>query len=130
MPWYTISTSGGVRNPAFLPPKCSLSLRCATLTKAELVESIATEFELSKRQSGEIIDKVLDDIKAALQAGEKVQLIPFGSFLVRHRNAREGRNPKTGAKIKIPARKVPAFTAGKGLRDAVASGKKKSSKKK
>jgi nucleoid DNA-binding protein len=100
------------------------------LTKAELVESIATEFELSKRQSGEIIDKVLDDIKAALQAGEKVQLIPFGSFLVRHRNAREGRNPKTGAKIKIPARKVPAFTAGKGLRDAVASGKKKSSKKK
>jgi nucleoid DNA-binding protein len=100
------------------------------LTKAELVESIATEFELSKRRSGEIVDKVLDDIKAALQAGEKVQLIPFGSFLVRHRNAREGRNPKTGAKIKIPARKVPAFTAGKGLRDAVAAGRKKSSKKK
>ncbi len=100
------------------------------MTKAELVESIATEFELSKRRSGEIVDKVLDDIKAALQAGEKVQLIPFGSFLVRHRNAREGRNPKTGAKIKIPARKVPAFTAGKGLRDAVAAGRKKSSKKK
>jgi nucleoid DNA-binding protein len=100
------------------------------VTKAELVESIATEFELSKRRSGEIVDKVLDDIKAALQAGEKVQLIPFGSFLVRHRNAREGRNPKTGAKIKIPARKVPAFTAGKGLRDAVAAGRKKSSKKK
>jgi len=130
MPWYTISTSGGARNPVSLPPKCSLSLRCGNVTKAELVESIATEFELSKRQSGEIIDKVLDDIKAALQGGEKVQLIPFGSFLVRHRNAREGRNPKTGAKIKIPARKVPAFTAGKGLRDAVASGKKKSSKKK
>jgi DNA-binding protein HU-beta len=49
---------------------------------------------------------------------------------VRHRNAREGRNPKTGAKIKIPARKVPAFTAGKGLRDAVAAGKKKTAKKK
>ena len=130
MPWYTISTSGGRPKSPYLPLKCRFSLRYGNLTKAELVESIATEFELSKRRSGEIVDKVLDDIKAALQAGEKVQLIPFGSFLVRHRNAREGRNPKTGAKIKIPARKVPAFTAGKGLRDAVASGKKKSSKKK
>lgn len=95
------------------------------MTKADLVDSIATEFELSKRQSGEIIDLVLDEIKAALQSGDKVQLIPFGSFLVRDRKAREGRNPKTGAKIKIPARRVPAFTAGKGLKDAVASGKKK-----
>jgi len=95
------------------------------LTKADLVASIATEFELSKRQSGEIIDLVLDEIKAALQSGDKVQLIPFGSFLVRDRKAREGRNPKTGAKIKIPARRVPAFTAGKGLKDAVASGKKR-----
>ena len=95
------------------------------MTKADLVASIATEFELSKRQSGEIIDLVLDEIKAALQSGDKVQLIPFGSFLVRDRKAREGRNPKTGAKIKIPARRVPAFTAGKGLKDAVASGKKR-----
>jgi DNA-binding protein HU-beta len=93
------------------------------LTKSDLVEAIATEFELSKRQSGEIIDLVLEEIKAALQNGEKVQLIPFGSFLVRSRKAREGRNPKTGATIKIPARKVPAFSAGKGLRDAVAGGK-------
>ena len=99
------------------------------MTKADLVEKLAEEFELSKRQSGEIIDVVLDEIKAALQAGEKVQLIPFGSFLVRDRKAREGRNPKTGAKIKIAARRVPAFTAGKGLRDAVASGKKKARKK-
>lgn len=99
------------------------------MTKADLVDSIATEFELSKRQSGEIIDLVLEEIKAALQSGDKVQLIPFGSFLVRNRKAREGRNPKTGAKIKIPARKVPAFTAGKGLKDAVAGGKKGSRKK-
>jgi DNA-binding protein HU-beta len=93
------------------------------LTKSDLVEAIATEFELSKRQSGEIIDLVLEEIKTALQNGEKVQLIPFGSFLVRSRKAREGRNPATGAAIKIPARKVPAFSAGKGLRDAVAGGK-------
>jgi DNA-binding protein HU-beta len=95
------------------------------LTKADLIDAIANEFELSKRQSGEIVDLVLDEIKTALQNGEKVQLIPFGSFLVRNRKAREGRNPATGASIKIPARRVPAFTPGKGLRDAVASGKKK-----
>ena len=100
------------------------------MTKADLVESIATEFELSKRQSGEIIDLVLEEIKGALQSGDKVQLIPFGSFVVRNRKAREGRNPATGASIKIPARRVPAFTAGKGLKDAVAGGKKKSSRKK
>ncbi len=100
------------------------------MTKADLVDSLANEFELSKRQAGDIIDMILDEIKAALQAGDKVQLIPFGSFVVRDRKAREGRNPKTGAKIKIAARRVPAFSAGKGLRDAVGSAKKKSSRKK
>lgn len=99
------------------------------MTKADLVDAIATEFELSKRQSGEILDLVLDEIKGALQGGERVQLIPFGSFVVRNRKAREGRNPKTGAKIKIPARRVPAFSAGKSLKDAVAGGKRKSSRK-
>ncbi len=100
------------------------------MTKADLVDSLANEFELSKRQAGDIIDMLLDEIKAALQAGDKVQLIPFGSFVVRDRKAREGRNPKTGAKIKIAARRVPAFSAGKGLRDAVGSAKKKTSRKK
>jgi DNA-binding protein HU-beta len=100
------------------------------LTKADLVDAVANEFELSKRLSGEILDLMLEEIKSALQSGDKVQLIPFGSFLVRDRKAREGRNPKTGAKIKIPARRVPAFTAGKGLKDAVAGPKKKSAKKK
>lgn len=93
------------------------------MTKADLVDAIATEFELSKRTSGEILDLVLDEIQSALQSGDKVQLIPFGSFVVRSRKARQGRNPQTGATIKIPARKVPAFSAGKGLRDAVAGGK-------
>jgi DNA-binding protein HU-beta len=100
------------------------------LTKADLVDAVANEFELSKRLSGEILDLVLEEIKSALQSGAKVQLIPFGSFLVRDRKAREGRNPKTGAKIKIPARRVPAFSAGKGLKDAVAGPKKKAGRKK
>lgn len=101
------------------------------MTKADLVDSLAEGFELSKRQAGEMIDHLLDEIKEALQAGDKVQLIPFGSFVVRDRKAREGRNPKTGAKIKIAARRVPAFSAGKALRDAVGGGaRKKTARKK
>ena len=89
------------------------------MNKADLVDTIANEFEFSKRQATDMVEKVLDEITAALQRGDKVQLIPFGSFLVRERKAREGRNPKTGATVAIPARRVPAFAAGKGLRDAV-----------
>jgi DNA-binding protein HU-beta len=100
------------------------------LTKAELVDALATETELSKRQVGELVDLFLDEIRDALSKGEKVQLIPFGSFVVRDRKKREGRNPKTGAKLTIPARRVPAFTAGKGLRDAVAGSKRRPAKKK
>lgn len=113
----------------FLPvaPGSTLNARC-TLTKADLVDSLANEFELSKRQAGEMVDMLLDEIKKALQQGDKVQLIPFGSFVVRERRAREGRNPKTGETIKIAARRVPAFMAGKGLRDAVAGGRKRARK--
>ena len=99
------------------------------MTKADLIDSVASEAELSKRQAGEIVDLILDEIKTALQKGDRVALTPFGSFVVRHRKAREGRNPKTGEKIKIAARKVPAFVAGKALKEAVggvrASGAKK-----
>jgi DNA-binding protein HU-beta len=100
------------------------------LTKAELVDAIAEETQFSKRQVGELVDQVLDQIKNALANGDRVQLIPFGSFAVRDRKKREGRNPKTGAKLTIPARKVPAFNAGKGLRDAVAGIKKRATTKK
>ena len=74
---------------------------------------------MSRRQVGEMIDMLLDEIRTALQKGDKVALTPFGSFVVRSRKKREGRNPKTGEKITIPARKVPAFQAGKALKDAV-----------
>jgi len=105
------------------------------LTKADLIDAVAGEVELSKRQAGEVVDLILEEIKAALQKGDRVALTPFGSFVVRSRKAREGRNPKTGEKIKIAARKVPAFVAGKALKDAVGGGrasggaKKKSSAK-
>ena len=104
------------------------------VTKADIVDTLANEHELSKRQAGEILDLILDEVTAALKAGDKVQLIPFGSFVVRERKARTGRNPQTGASIKLAARRVPAFAAGKGLKDAVSGPKrgaaKKASKKK
>lgn len=100
------------------------------MTKAELIDVLAVDVDLSKRQLGEIVDLTLDAIRDALVKGEKVQLIPFGSFVVKERQKREGRNPKTGEKLMIPARRVPAFTAGKGLRDAVASAKKRATVKK
>lgn len=89
------------------------------MTKADIVDAIAAEAQLSKRAAGEIIELMLREIKAALQRGERVALTPFGSFVVRQRRGREGRNPKTGDVITIPAHKVPAFVAGKGLREAV-----------
>jgi nucleoid DNA-binding protein len=104
----------------------------ATLTKADVIDAIAVRAELSRRQASEIVDYILNEIKGALQKGDRVALNPFGSFVVRSRQAREGRNPKTGAKITIAARRVPAFVAGSSLKEAVggaASRKKKQSKK-
>ncbi|HZZ65534.1 MAG TPA: HU family DNA-binding protein [Candidatus Baltobacteraceae bacterium] len=89
------------------------------MTKADIVDAIASEAQLSKRVASEIIEVMLREIKSALQRGERVALTPFGSFVVRQRRGREGRNPKTGAAIDIPPRSVPAFVAGKGLREAV-----------
>jgi len=99
------------------------------LTKSDLIENVASAAELSKRQAGEIVDMILDDIKTALQKGDRVALTPFGSFVVRARKAREGRNPKTGEKIRIAARKVPAFVACKGLKEAVSGARSGGAKK-
>ncbi len=90
------------------------------MTKADLVDVVAAEADLTKRRAGEIVELIFDHITAALRAGDRVALTPFGSFVVRARKAREGRNPKTGAKIEIAATTVPAFVAGKSLKDAVA----------
>jgi len=95
------------------------------MTKAELIDAVAEKTELKKRDVSDVVDNLLECVKSALQKGEKVQLIPFGSFEVRDRQKREGRNPKTGERLTIPARKVPAFHAGKDLRDAVNNVKKK-----
>lgn len=99
------------------------------MTKADLVDSVASEVEISKRAASHIVEVMLSEITAALQKGERVALTPFGSFVVRQRRARDGRNPLSGEKIKIPARKVAAFVAGRSLKEAV-SGNRSSKKTK
>lgn len=88
------------------------------MVKADLVAKVA-ETGITKKQAGAVVDAVFGAIKDALAEGDKVSLIGFGTFSVKARAAREGRNPRTGKKIKIPKKKVPAFKAGKDLKEAV-----------
>lgn len=90
------------------------------LTKADLIDKVADKTKLTKKDSDKVIDAVVKAITSSLAKGDKVTLVGFGSFEVRKRAARKGRNPQTGKEISIPARKVPTFRAGKALRDAVA----------
>lgn len=90
------------------------------MTKAELVSAIAEKTDLTKKASEEALIAVIDSITEALKKGDKVALVGFGTFEVRARAARQGINPQTKKKIKIPATKVPAFKAGKALKEAVA----------
>jgi DNA-binding protein HU-beta len=88
------------------------------MTKADLTSEVA-ETGISKKEAAAAVDAAIDAIKGALAKGEKVSLIGFGSFSVKKRKARTGRNPQTGKAIKIKAKNVPVFSAGKGLKDAV-----------
>ena len=90
------------------------------MNKAELIAAVAEKAGLSKKDSEAAVNAALDAITAALQEGDKVQLVGFGSFEVKSRAARTGRNPKTKEPIEIPATKVPVFKAGKALKDRVA----------
>ena len=87
--------------------------------KAELVSEVAAKTDLTKKEVAAAVDAIFNSIQEDLAKGEKVQLIGFGNFEVRERAARKGRNPQTGKEIKIAASKVPAFKAGKALKDAV-----------
>ena len=90
------------------------------MNKAELVAAVAEKTALSKKDSEKVVNAAFEAITEALVAGEKVQLVGFGSFETKERNARVGRNPRTKEEIQIPASRVPAFKAGKALKDAVA----------
>lgn len=87
--------------------------------KADLIDGVATKSGLTKKDATAAVEALFDVVTETLAEGERVQVIGFGSFEVRDRAARKGRNPQTGEEIEIPATKVPAFKAGKGLKDSV-----------
>ena len=89
------------------------------MNKTELIAAVAEKANITKKESELVVAATFDAIVDALKEGEKVQLVGFGSFEVKHRAARTGRNPKTKEAIEIPASAVPVFKAGKALKDAV-----------
>ena len=90
------------------------------MNKGQLVDKVAEKTTVTKKQADAVISATLEAIVEAVASGDKVTLVGFGSFEPRERKAREGRNPKTGQKMDIPATKVPAFSAGKLFKDKVA----------
>jgi len=89
------------------------------LNKTDLVAKVASKANMTKKDVEKVINTLFATIEEALKDGSKVQLVGFGTFEVRERQARKGRNPQTGEEIEIPAARIPAFKAGKALKDAV-----------
>ena len=89
------------------------------MNKSELIDAIADGADISKASAGRALDSVLEAITGALKKGDQVSLVGFGTFAVKHRPRRTGRNPQTGQEIEIAAANVPGFKAGKALKDAV-----------
>jgi len=95
------------------------------MTKAELVAKVAKDAEISKKAASTAVDAMIDGIKNAVKGGESVTLVGFGTFKLTSRAAREGRNPRTGKKINIPAGKAVKFSAGKAFKEMVNGAKQK-----
>jgi len=91
------------------------------VNKSELIDAVAASADIPKAQAGRALDAVLESVTGALTKGEQVVLVGFGTFSVKERAARTGRNPQTGDPIDIPAATIPSFKAGKALKDAVNS---------
>lgn len=128
----TLLGSVGINRNSFAvqPSKLFATLICAvfletnnqkglSVNKTELIEAIAASADIPKAAAGRALDAVVDSITGALKSGDSVVLVGFGTFAVKERAARTGRNPQTGAEIKIAAAKVPGFKPGKALKDAV-----------
>jgi len=89
------------------------------MTKVELIQAVSERTDMTKKDTAAVVDAVFEEITKALSRGERVQIVGFGTFEVRERAARRGRNPQTGEELNIAARRTPAFKAGKLLKDAV-----------
>ena len=92
------------------------------MTKADLVEEVSKATELTRKDSEVIVDTLFESVIKALRTGDKLEVRGFGSFRVRQRNARVGRNPKTGEKVEVPAKRVPYFKPSKELKDLINAG--------
>ena len=95
------------------------------MNKEELIKAISLKAKISQKEAGEILNATLEVISNSLGRGQKVTLVGFGTFQVRSRAARDGRNPRTGDVLKIPAKKTPVWTAGKNLKERIEGGRKK-----
>ncbi len=93
--------------------------RSLYVTKADLVDKVTSLGDLTRRDGEVIVDALFDAVIGALKSGDKIEIRGFGSFRTRQRNARTGRNPKTGARVEVPAKKVPFFKPSKELRDLI-----------
>lgn len=89
------------------------------MTKAELVDEVARSVQLTKKQAEQIVNLVFDSIVASLRSGEKIELRGFGSFRLRSRKSRLGRNPKTGERVEVPSKRIPYFKPGKELKELI-----------
>ena len=94
-------------------------LAAGVMTKAELVDEVARVVQLTKKQAETIVNIVFDSIVDSLRAGQKIELRGFGSFRLRSRKSRTGRNPKTGEKVEVPSKKIPYFKPGKELKELI-----------
>ena len=92
------------------------------MTKAELIDDVSRVAELSRKDSETIVETIFESIVKSLRTGDKIEIRGFGSFRTRQRNPRIGRNPKTGARVEVPAKKIPYFKPSKELKDLVNSG--------
>lgn len=92
------------------------------MTKADLIENVSQAVEVSRKDSEVIVETIFESIVKSLRAGDKIEIRGFGSFRTRQRNSRVGRNPKTGARVDVPAKKIPFFKPSKELKDLVNSG--------
>jgi DNA-binding protein HU-beta len=98
---------------------CANSLERFPLNKTEMIETVAKTADISKAAAGRAVEAVIAAVRSSLKKGQMVTMVGFGTFYVGKRAARSGRNPRTGAAIKIKAAKVPKFRAGKALKDAL-----------
>jgi integration host factor subunit beta len=97
----------------------SIAAKAGVMTKAELVDEVARVVQLTKKQAETIVNIVFDSIVDSLRSGQKIELRGFGSFRLRSRKSRTGRNPKTGEKVDVPSKKIPYFKPGKELKELI-----------